>query len=190
MHRKGTAPPIHMYGLTLQKTNRINQAVHGNFAGTKQQLIVVGRGKILELLKPDSSTGTMSSLCGLFQLPVSLKKKAEGKFLCALSLCVCVHACAVCTNVRVCTIVRVCVCVCVSLSPSLSLSPFLSFFLCAGTNTNACSLPRFPVASQHYHDSERGVRNHPVHPAFPPHRQQQGLHCRWHRLWKVRNSSA
>ena len=139
MHRKGTAPPIHMYGLTLQKTNRINQAVHGNFAGTKQQLIVVGRGKILELLKPDSSTGTMSSLCGLFQLPVSLKKKAEGKFLCALSLCVCVHACAVCTNVRVCTIVRVCVCVCVSLSPSLSLSLpfFLSFSAPAPTQTHA-----------------------------------------------------
>ncbi|EGD77940.1 splicing factor 3b subunit 3 [Salpingoeca rosetta] len=63
MHRKSTAPDVHLYNLTLQKTARINQAVHGNFAGTKQQLIVVGRGKILELLKPDSTTGNLTSLC-------------------------------------------------------------------------------------------------------------------------------
>eukprot|EP01147_Barroeca_monosierra_P004133 gene4133-67_t len=63
MHRKATAPGMHLYDLTLQKTPRINHAVHGNFAGTKQQLIVVGRGKILELLRPDNTTGNLTSIC-------------------------------------------------------------------------------------------------------------------------------
>lgn len=38
------------------------QAVHGNFSGTKQQEIVVIRGKILELLRPDTNTGKVHTV--------------------------------------------------------------------------------------------------------------------------------
>ena len=54
-----------LYGLTLQKANSITHAVHGNFSGTKQQEIAVSRGKLLELLKPDTSTGKVHSLITL-----------------------------------------------------------------------------------------------------------------------------
>ena len=46
-----------LYGLTLQRASAIAHAVHGNFSGSKQQEVVVGRGKILELLRPDPNTG-------------------------------------------------------------------------------------------------------------------------------------
>ena len=48
---------MHLYGLTLQRASAINQAIHGCFSGTKQQEIVVSRGKIMELLRPDPNTG-------------------------------------------------------------------------------------------------------------------------------------
>ncbi|XP_022082283.1 splicing factor 3B subunit 3-like [Acanthaster planci] len=48
-----------LYSLTLQRATGIVQAVHGNFAGTKQQEIVVARGKTLELLKLDPNTGKL-----------------------------------------------------------------------------------------------------------------------------------
>lgn len=54
-----------LYGLTLQRSNCITHAVHGNFSGTKQQEIAVARGKLLELLKPDTSTGKVHSLITL-----------------------------------------------------------------------------------------------------------------------------
>ena len=53
---------MHLYALTLQKASCIYQAVHGNFAGTKQQEILVGRGKTLELLRPDPNTGKLYSI--------------------------------------------------------------------------------------------------------------------------------
>ena len=46
-----------LYNLTLQRATGITHAVHGNFSGTKQQEIVVSRGKIIELLRPDPNTG-------------------------------------------------------------------------------------------------------------------------------------
>ena len=46
-----------LYNLTLQRATGITHAVHGNFSGTKQQEVVVSRGKILELLRPDPNTG-------------------------------------------------------------------------------------------------------------------------------------
>ena len=48
-----------LYNITLQKASAIVQAIHGSFSGTKQQEIVVGRGKILELLRPDPTTGKL-----------------------------------------------------------------------------------------------------------------------------------
>ncbi|GBM78634.1 Splicing factor 3B subunit 3, partial [Araneus ventricosus] len=51
-----------LYNLTLQRATGITHAVHGNFAGTKQQEIAVSRGKILELLRPDPNTGKVHTL--------------------------------------------------------------------------------------------------------------------------------
>lgn len=48
---------MYLYNLTLQRATGIIHAVHGNFSGTKQQEIVVSRGKIIELLRPDPNTG-------------------------------------------------------------------------------------------------------------------------------------
>ena len=48
---------MHLYALTLQRASAIHSAIHGNFSGTKQQEIVVSRGKILELFRPDPNTG-------------------------------------------------------------------------------------------------------------------------------------
>ena len=53
---------MHLYALTLQKASCIYQAVHGNFSGTKQQEILVGRGKTLELLRADPNTGKLHSV--------------------------------------------------------------------------------------------------------------------------------
>ncbi|CAI8039876.1 Splicing factor 3B subunit 3 [Geodia barretti] len=63
---------MHLYALTLQKASCIYQAVHGNFSGTKQQEILVGRGKTLELLRADPNTGKLHSVvskevCGLIR---------------------------------------------------------------------------------------------------------------------------
>lgn len=53
---------MHLYALTLQKPTCAIQAVHGYFSGTKQQEIIISRGRILELLKPDPSTGKLHSI--------------------------------------------------------------------------------------------------------------------------------
>lgn len=53
---------MHLYALTLQKASCITQAVHGNFSGSKQQEVVVGRGRMLEILRVDSNTGKLHSL--------------------------------------------------------------------------------------------------------------------------------
>eukprot|EP00912_Choanoflagellata_sp_UC4_P002262 UC4_evm2s1433 len=55
--------PMHLYNLTLQRSTSINAAIIGNFSGKpKQQEIIVARGKILELLRPDPSSGKLSSI--------------------------------------------------------------------------------------------------------------------------------
>ncbi|EFJ13812.1 hypothetical protein SELMODRAFT_181612 [Selaginella moellendorffii] len=44
-----------LYSLTLQRATGIVCACYGNFIGGKSQEIVIGRGKILELLRPDDN---------------------------------------------------------------------------------------------------------------------------------------
>ncbi|KAI9090485.1 CPSF A subunit region-domain-containing protein [Phlyctochytrium arcticum] len=51
-----------LYNVTLQQTTAITQAIIGNFAGTKQQEVLVARNSSLELLRPDPSTGKVLSL--------------------------------------------------------------------------------------------------------------------------------
>ncbi|CAH1779239.1 unnamed protein product [Owenia fusiformis] len=51
-----------LYNLTLQRATGVTHAIHGNFSGTKQQEIVVSRGKILELIRPDPNTGKVYTL--------------------------------------------------------------------------------------------------------------------------------
>ena len=46
---------MHLYSLTLQKNSGITAAVFGNFSAPKQQELVVARGKILELMRPDDN---------------------------------------------------------------------------------------------------------------------------------------
>ncbi|KAI0977856.1 hypothetical protein GJ496_000285 [Pomphorhynchus laevis] len=47
---------------TLQPPTSINTIIHGNFSGGKHQEIVVSRGKVLDILKPDPSTGKVHTL--------------------------------------------------------------------------------------------------------------------------------
>ena len=56
---------MHLYNLTLQRATHISLAVHGNFAGTKQQEIALAKGRILELVRPDPSTGKVYSLLSI-----------------------------------------------------------------------------------------------------------------------------
>ncbi|CAF1963976.1 unnamed protein product [Rotaria magnacalcarata] len=51
-----------LYNLTLQRPGGITHVIHGNFSGPKQQEIVVSRGCVLEVLKPDPSTGKIHTL--------------------------------------------------------------------------------------------------------------------------------
>jgi splicing factor 3B subunit 3 len=52
---------MYLYNLTLQKPTGIVCAVYGNFSSPKAQEIVVSRGKVLELLRPDE-TGKIQSI--------------------------------------------------------------------------------------------------------------------------------
>lgn len=51
-----------LYNLTLQRATAITHAIHGSFSGSKQQEIIVSRGKILEILRPDPNTGKVYPL--------------------------------------------------------------------------------------------------------------------------------
>lgn len=53
---------MYLYNLTLQKATGITHAVHGSFSGTKQQEILLSRGKSLELVRPDPNTGKVHTL--------------------------------------------------------------------------------------------------------------------------------
>ncbi|PON75334.1 Guanine nucleotide-binding protein, beta subunit [Parasponia andersonii] len=46
---------MYLYSLTLQRPTGIVSAINGNFSGAKTQEIVVARGKVLDLLRPDDS---------------------------------------------------------------------------------------------------------------------------------------
>lgn len=56
---------MHLYNLTLQRSTNISIAVHGNFAGTKQQEIALAKGRILELVRPDPNTGKVYTLLSI-----------------------------------------------------------------------------------------------------------------------------
>ncbi|KAI7907481.1 CPSF A subunit region-domain-containing protein [Cokeromyces recurvatus] len=51
-----------LYNITLNPTSAINQAIHGNFSGTKQQEIIVARQTRLELLRPDPTSGKVHTI--------------------------------------------------------------------------------------------------------------------------------
>lgn len=51
-----------LYNLTLQRSTGITHAIHGNFSGSKLQEIIVSRGKLLEILRPDPNTGKVVTL--------------------------------------------------------------------------------------------------------------------------------
>ncbi|KAG7281570.1 hypothetical protein CRUP_007604 [Coryphaenoides rupestris] len=59
---EGPTIAMFLYNITLQRATGISHAIHGNFSGTKMQEIVVSRGKILELLRPDANTGKVHTL--------------------------------------------------------------------------------------------------------------------------------
>lgn len=50
---------MYLYNLTLQPATGINKAIYGNFSSPKAQEIVISRGNILELLRPDESSGQL-----------------------------------------------------------------------------------------------------------------------------------
>lgn len=53
---------MYLYNLTLQRATGITHAVHGNFSGSKQQEIIIARGKLLEIVRPDPNTGKVHTL--------------------------------------------------------------------------------------------------------------------------------
>jgi splicing factor 3B subunit 3 len=57
-----TTSTMFLYSLTIQNPTNIVQAVLGQFAGTKEQLIVTASGSILTLLRPDPSQGKVITL--------------------------------------------------------------------------------------------------------------------------------
>lgn len=48
---------MYLYSSTLNPATAINNAVYGNFSSPKAHEIVVSKGKILEMLRPDENTG-------------------------------------------------------------------------------------------------------------------------------------
>lgn len=48
-----------LYSLTLSQATAINHSIHGSFTAADQSEIVVAKGKIIELLKPDETDGTL-----------------------------------------------------------------------------------------------------------------------------------
>lgn len=53
---------MHLYNLTLQPPTAVTHAIVGNFSGARQQEIIVSRGTRLELLRPDTQTGKISTV--------------------------------------------------------------------------------------------------------------------------------
>ncbi|KAL9701788.1 hypothetical protein quinque_005229 [Culex quinquefasciatus] len=60
LHQSNTA--MYLYNFILQRATGITHAVHGCFAGTKQQEILLSKGKSLELVRPDPNTGKVHTL--------------------------------------------------------------------------------------------------------------------------------
>ncbi|KAK9701194.1 pre-mRNA-splicing factor rse1, partial [Basidiobolus ranarum] len=51
-----------LYNITLQEATAINQAILGNFSGTKQQEIIIARNTRLVLLRPDPNSGKVHTV--------------------------------------------------------------------------------------------------------------------------------
>jgi splicing factor 3B subunit 3 len=80
---------MYLYSLTLQRAQGITNAIYGNFSGTKQaQEIVVSRGKVLELLRPDEngkvqvihSVEIFGAIRSLVQFRLTGKQSAENRY--------------------------------------------------------------------------------------------------------------
>lgn len=83
---------MYLYNVTINPTTAVNQAIHGNFSGTRQQEIVVAKQTRIELLRPDPTSGkvhtVLSHECfGLIRTlaPFRLTGGNKGKHL--ISLC-------------------------------------------------------------------------------------------------------
>ena len=57
-----TTSNMFLYSLTIQPPTNVVQAVLGQFAGTKEQLIITGAGSQLTILRPDPSQGKVITL--------------------------------------------------------------------------------------------------------------------------------
>lgn len=57
-----TTSNMFLYSLTIQQPTNVVQAVLGQFAGTKEQLIITGAGSQLTLLRPDPQQGKVITL--------------------------------------------------------------------------------------------------------------------------------
>jgi hypothetical protein len=53
---------MHLYNFTIQKPTAVVTAIAGNFSSTKQQEIVIARGKTLELQRPNDAGKLVSLL--------------------------------------------------------------------------------------------------------------------------------
>jgi len=53
---------MYLYNLTLQRAGAITQCAYGNFSGPKMHEVLVARGKVLELLRPDEA-GKVQTVC-------------------------------------------------------------------------------------------------------------------------------
>jgi splicing factor 3B subunit 3 len=54
-----------LYNITLQRATGITHAIQGNFSGSKHQEVVVSRGKLLDVLRPDPNTGKVVTLLSI-----------------------------------------------------------------------------------------------------------------------------
>ena len=72
---------MHLYALTLQKPTAINKAIYGSFSGPKAQELIVARGRILELLRPDESRYLGFSISNSHFLVENFKSSLLLKFL-------------------------------------------------------------------------------------------------------------
>ena len=50
---------MYLYSLTLNQATAISNSVYGSFSGPRQHELVVAKGKILEMLRPDENTGKL-----------------------------------------------------------------------------------------------------------------------------------
>ena len=51
-----------LYNFPLATTGGITHAIYGNFSAPKAQEVVIARGSILEILRPDDETGRAVSI--------------------------------------------------------------------------------------------------------------------------------